>query len=314
MWVPYNLLSPLKADATRSAILASEAAKNERAFVVGFILRNPVSRSWESDLLIAEEDREAPLVLDGRHGTVHASVNHAGKLEELIYNVRSSGAIPALADCYQDVVKRLEGLILKSGRGIEIVGWRVVDVEHGARWKCLPSRPSAVAQSAMLQDYPPQYHEMMRLYRESRCATSARWRLICAGTILDAAVMNRDPFRPDEATEEANAADSIRITNDMLIRSNAIIMHPDLKGATVVDFHAVLEPKRQALLKGLLPSGRAELGANPSYHDDLADATVANLADLLARELLVLRLGLNATPRKTSDVVEYESLELSGLS
>jgi hypothetical protein len=264
--------------------------------------------------LIAEEDREVPLVLDGRHGTVHASVNHAGKLEELIYNVRSSGAIPALADCYQDIVKRLEGLILKSGRGIEIVGWRVVDVEHGARWKCLPSRPSAVAQSAMLHDYPPQYHEMMRLYRESRCATSARWRLICAGTILDAAVMSRDPFRPDEATEEANAADSIRITNDMLIRSNAIIMHPDLKGATVVDFHAVLEPKRQALLKGLLPSERGEFAANPSYHDDLADAAVANLADLLARELLVLRLGLNATPRKTSDVVEYESLELSGLS
>lgn len=314
MWVPYNLLSPLKADVTRSAVLASEAAKNERDFVVGFILRNPVSRSWESDLLIAEEDREAPVILDGCRGTVHASVNHAGKLEELIYNIRSCGAVPALAHCYQDVVKRLEVLILKSGRGIEIVGWRVVDVEHCARWKCLPSRPSAVAQSSDMQDAPPQYHEMMRLYREARCATSARWRLICAGAILDAAVMGRDPFRPNETTEEASAADSIRITNDMLIRSNAIIMHPDLKGATIADFHAVLEPKRQALLKGLLPSGQAEFGANPSYHDDLADAAVANLADLLAREILMLRLGLNAPPRATSDAVEYESLELSGLS
>lgn len=313
MWVPYNLLSPLKADVTRSAVLASEAAKNERDFVVGFILRNPVSRSWESDLLIAEEDREAPVILDGCRGTVHASVNHAGKLEELIYNIRSCGAVPALVHCYQDVVKRLEVLILKSGRGIEIVGWRVVDVEHGARWKCLPSRPSAV-QSSEMQDAPPQYHEMMRLYREARCATSARWRLICAGAILDAAVMGRDPFRPNETTEEASAADSIRITNDMLIRSNAIIMHPDLKGATIADFHAVLEPKRQALLKGLLPSGQAEFGANPSYHDDLADAAVANLADLLAREILMLRLGLNAPPRATSDAVEYESLELSGLS
>lgn len=314
MWVPYNLLSPLKADATRPVILASEAAKNERDFVVGFLLRNPVSRSWESDLLVSEDDREAPLILDGLRGTVHASVNHAGKLEELIYNVRSSGAVAALADCYQDVVKRLEGLILKSGRGIEIVGWRVVDVEHGARWKCLPSRPSAVAQSAELQDAPPQYHEMMRLYRESRCATSARWRLICAGAILDAAVIRRDPFRSDEANEEACAVDGIRITNDMLIRSNAIIMHPDLKGATISDFHDVLEPKRQALLKGLLPSGRAEFGASPSYHDDLADAALANLADLLARELLMLRLGLNASPRLTSNVGEYEPLELSGLS
>ena len=314
MWVPYNLLSPLKADATRPVILASEAAKNERDFVVGFLLRNPVSRSWESDLLVSEDDRESPLILDGLRGTVHASVNHAGKLEELIYNVRSSGAVAALADCYQDVVKRLEGLILKSGRGIEIVGWRVVDVEHGARWKCLPSRPSAVAQSAELQDAPPQYHEMMRLYRESRCATSARWRLICAGAILDAAVIRRDPFRSDEANEEAYAVDAIRITNDMLIRSNAIIMHPDLKGATISDFHDVLEPKRQALLKGLLPSGRAEFGASPSYHDDLADAAVANLADLLARELLMLRLGLNASPRLTSNVGEYEPLELSGLS
>lgn len=314
MWVPYNLLSPLKADATRPVILASEAAKNERDFVVGFLLRNPVSRSWESDLLVSEDDREAPLTLDGLRGTVHASVNHAGKLEELIYNVRSSGAVAALADCYQDVVKRLEGLILKSGRGIEIVGWRVVDVEHGARWKCLPSRPSAVAQSAELQDVPPQYHEMMRLYRESRCATSARWRLICAGAILDAAVIRRDPFRSDEANEAAYAVDGIRITNDMLIRSNAIIMHPDLKGATIADFHDVIEPKRQALLKGLLPSGRAEFGASPSYHDDLADAALANLADLLARELLMLRLGLNASPRLTSNVGEYEPLELSGLS
>ena len=126
--------------------------------------------------------------------------------------------------------------------------------------------------------------------------------------------MGREPFGSCEEDDESKSADNIRITHDMLIRSNAMINHPDLKGSSIADFHDLLEPKRQALLKGLQSLGQAEFGAEPNYHDDLADAALANLADLLAREILMLRLGLNAPPRVASHASEYEPLELAGLS
>ena len=194
MWVPYNLLSPLKAKSPKPAILASEAATNERDFVVGFFLRNPVTRSWETDVLVSASDRDEQITIDGRQGTMQASGNRSGKLEEIIYTLPAKGAVPALAACHEHVVKRLDEMILQYGRGIELVGWRVADIEHGARWRCIPFRPSALEASSYVHDIRPAYDEVLRLYREARCTTSARWRLICAGAILDAVVAGREPF------------------------------------------------------------------------------------------------------------------------
>ena len=181
MWVPYNLLSPLKAESPRPAILASEAATNVRDFVVGFFLRNPVTRNWETDILLSASGQDEPITLGGRNGTMQASGNRSGKLEETYLYAAGKSAVSALTACYEHVVKQLEEMILQYGRGIELVGWRVADIEHGARWRCIPFRPSALDGILPGCDVPPAYDEVLRLYREARCTTSARWRLICAG-------------------------------------------------------------------------------------------------------------------------------------
>jgi hypothetical protein len=312
MWVPYNLLSPLKAESPKPAILASEAATNERDFVVGFFLRNPVTRNWETDILVSASDRDEQITIDGRQGTMQASGNRSGKFEEIIYTLPAKGAVPALAACHEHVVKRLDEMILQYGRGIELVGWRVADIEHGARWRCIPFRPSALAAS-YVHNIPPAYDEALRLYREARCTTSARWRLICAGAIINAAVAGREPFANDGDQELVNHGVP-PVTNSMLIRSNAIIAHPHLKGATVIEVRDLIEPRRQALLTALAISGKGEFATECSYSDESALAALANLADLMARDLVLASLRARGHLEAVVADVESEPLELAGLS
>jgi hypothetical protein len=312
MWVPYNLLSPLKAESPKPAILASEAATNERDFVVGFFLRNPVTRNWETDILVSASDRDEQITIDGRQGTMQASGNRSGKFEEIIYTLPAKGAVPALAACHEHVVKRIDEMILQYGRGIELVGWRVADIEHGARWRCIPFRPSALAAS-YVHNIPPAYDEALRLYREARCTTSARWRLICAGAIINAAVAGREPFANDGDQELVNHGVP-PVTNSMLIRSNAIIAHPHLKGATVIEVRDLIEPRRQALLTALAISGKGEFATECSYSDESALAALANLADLMARDLVLASLRARGHLEAVVADVESEPLELAGLS
>src|SRR5690606_10622677 len=97
----------------KAAVLASEAASNERDFVVGFFLRNSATRNWETDILVAPDDPDEPVILDGRPGTMHASASPSGKLVEIIYTLPATGAVPALSACYGHVAKRVEEMILQ---------------------------------------------------------------------------------------------------------------------------------------------------------------------------------------------------------
>lgn len=282
MWIPHNLLSPLKAETPRPTIVASEAAKEERTFVVGFYLRNPVTRAWETDVLVSMITASREIELDGKRCTLDESANVSGKLEELIYTLPATGAIEALAASFRHVASELDRKALQYGRGVEIAGWRVADIAHGARWRCVPFRPSALMGEPPSKDIPHAYAEMLRLYREARCAAGATWRLLAAGAILDAAVAGIAPFSPDAHLG------SHAITTDMLVRSGALIAYPELREATARDLRNLAEPKRQALLAALTPSGvpRRDAWRAGDYHEESRLAALANLVDLVARDLL----------------------------
>jgi hypothetical protein len=314
MWVPYNLLTPLKAESPKAAVLASEAASNERDFVVGFFLRNPATRNWETDILVSADGPDEPVMLDGRPGTMHASGSPSGKLVEIIYTLAATGAVPALSACYAHGAKHIDEMILQYGRGIELVGWRVADIDHGARWRCVPFMPSALTASPDVRGVPADYDEVLRLYREARCTTSARLRLICAGAILDAAVSGREPFAIRKGAPDLVNHGVPLVTNDMLIRSNAIIAHPHLKGATVAEVHALIEPRRQALLAGLVHSGEGEYAAHSGYGPESDLAALANLADLMARDLVLASMRARGCLKSAVRDKEREPLELAGLS
>lgn len=286
MWIPHNMFAPLKAETPKPTILASEAAKEKRTFVVGFFLRNPVTRAWETDVLTSMITASREIELDGEPCTVDESANQSGKLEEIIYTFPSTSADAALASSFRHVAMELDLKSLQYGRGIEIVGWRVADIAHGARWRCMPFRPSTLMAEPASEELPREFSEMLRLYREARCASGATWRLLSAGAILDAAVEGASPFSRD-----AHLGDHV-ITADMLVRSGALIAYPALKGATARDLRDLAEPKRRMALAALGPN-RQEAVVNTEaggYHAEAALAALANLVDLVAHDLLLSTL------------------------
>lgn len=286
MWIPHNLLSPLKAETPKPTIEASEAATEERTFIVGFFLRNPVTRTWETDVLVAPEQSRREIRLEGKSCLVHASANVAGKLHEVVYTFPAASAVAALASAFRHVTGELDRMALQHGRGVEIAGWRVADVEHEARWRCVPFRPSALMAEPDCGTVPPAYAEVLRLYREARIASGTPWRLICAGAILDAAVSGRPPFNASQSDPGAYP-----ITTDMLVRSGTLAAYPELKGATASTLRDVAEPPRRALLATVTALGSDETAASGAdYHQAAALAALANLVDLVARDLVLASL------------------------
>jgi hypothetical protein len=289
MWIPHNLLAPLKAETPKPTILASEAATEERTFVVGFFLRNPVTRAWETDVLVSEVTASREIRLDGTPCTVDDCANLSGKLEEIVYTFNSTSAAAALASSFRHAMGDLDRKALQYGRGIEISGCRVADIAHGARWRCIPFRPSSLIAEPASEDVPQAYRQMLRLYREARCAPSAMWRLLSAGAILNAAVDGVAPFAPGNRLSEHV------ITTDMLVRSGTLIVYSNLKGATARDLRDIAEAKRRMLLAMLSPSGEFAEGDMDSedYHAEGELAALANLVDLVARDLLLSALRAN---------------------
>ncbi len=305
MWIPHNLLSPLKAETPKETIQASEAAREDRTFVVGFLLCNAVTKAWETDLLVAPGETRREIRIEGRACTVDASANVSGKLHEIIYTVPSTGALAALSATFRHVDGELSRLALQYGRSFEIAGWRVADVDYEARWRCVPFRPSALLAERGPGALPAVYAEVLRLYREARSTTSAAWRLIAAGAILDAAVSRRAPFESESLDLGAHP-----ITTDMLVRSGTLATYPELKDATARALRDVVEGPRQALLArlGTLDGGDAT-SESGDYQAAAARAALANLVDLVARDLVLATLRDAGYMRLAESVEDAEPVK-----
>ena len=303
MWIPHSLLSPLKAETPKPSIQASEAATDERTFVVGFFLRNFVTKAWETDVLVAPADSRREIRLDGKPCMVHFAANVSGKLHEIVYTFPAKGAVAALAIAFRHVSGELNRMALQYGRGVDIAGWRVADVEYEARWRCVPFRPSALLAEPETASPPPAYAEVLRLYRESRTATSAAWRLICAGAILDAAVSGRAPFD----TTHVDLGDHA-VTTDMLVRSGAFFVCPEIRTATAQTLRDAVEPQRNALLAAVTTLGGDTVAEDAgNYHAAAALTALANLVDLVARDLVLASLRADGYLR-VAEAVEEGSL------
>ncbi len=303
MWIPHNQLGPLRADSDRDAIRASDAAKEERAFVVGFVLCNTLTKSWETDLLVTPNDHRREISIDGKPATVYASGNVAGKLHEIIYTVPATGSEHALATAYGHVVGELNRMALQYGRSFELAGWRVADVEFNARWRFAPFRPSALMPAPDQGPLPAAYAEALQLYREARSASSPAWRLIAAGAILDAAVCRRAPF--DKVSRDfAN----FPLTTNMLVQSGTLVTHPELKGGTAILLRDIAEVTRQAFITQLVALG------GDTRAPDLRDfncatslVALANLVDLVAHDILVESLRAEGHMRPVEDAATADN-------
>lgn len=277
MWIPYDIRGSLKAESSADSIAASRADGRRRDFVVGFFVRNPVTQTWELDV-VASAGGEDVVVEDGDGGTMTLRLcgNDAGKLAETIVRQPATSAGAALSAAHDALQRRLLRYVVETGRGMAIAGWRVADPGHGALWRCTPFRPSALqldhqALVAVGADLEP----LVELFQRARNANDPATRLMAAYAVLATAV------RGHPALTRAGVAD-FRVTREMLVHAGAMALEERLLGRSLGALLAVLQPEHDRLIGpgGLLVAAGGDLLAQQTL------GRLANLADLAAHRLL----------------------------
>lgn len=277
MWIPYDLRGSLKAEGDGAAVAASRSDARRRDFVVGFLVRNPVTQAWELDV-VASRAGEEIIVDDDGAGVVALRLcgNEAGKLAEVVVGLAATSADSALERAHDLLQRRLLRCIVETGRGMAIAGWRLADPTHGASWRCTPFRPSALRlDHTALAAIPADLQPVAELYQRARNASDAASRLLPAYAILAAAL------RGLPALARARSAE-FRISREMLVHAGAVELDAELNGRSLAVLLARLQPEHDRLVgpAGLL----LPVGDGLARQRELA--RLANLADLAAHRLL----------------------------
>ena len=279
MWIPYDIRASLKAESPPDTVRLSLADATPREFLVGFLLRNPVTQVWEADLVAdaGEPELAAGPDLPGASLSFHG--NGAGKLAEVIYRLPATSQRQALDRAHAEFRRRMLRWVAEFGRGMAVAGWRIADPAHGARWRCTPFRPSAMrATYAALGPVAADLAPLVELFQRARNAPDAASRLLAAFSVLHAA--DHHP-----ALAQAGAA-TLRVSQDMLIHSGALACPEPLEGMDLAQLIAHLRPHHDRLI--------GPGGVLAAVVDDLPGqmhlSQLANLADLVAHRLILAEI------------------------
>ncbi|RMC39588.1 methylamine utilization protein MauJ [Paracoccus siganidrum] len=275
MWIPYDIRSSLKAESNPEAVRLSRADGRRRDFVVGFCLRNPITQSWELDMVADAEPQQIPAGPDLPEARISIYGNEAGKLGEVIYQLPASSAEEALDRSHADFQLRLMRYLAEIGRGMAIGGWRIADMAHGARWRCTPFRPSAM--KVDFQALAPADRDLapfIELFQRARNAFDAASRLLAGYAVLHAAHGGHPALR-------RSGAETLRVTQEMLVHSGALAWPQPLLDLELGQLLSLMRPHHDRLIQG---------GVLAPVLDDLAGqrrlAQLANLSDLIAHRLI----------------------------
>lgn len=291
MWIPYELAGSLKAETNAATIERSHADRSVRDVLVGFYVRNPITQTWEIDVL-AETVKD---VLTVRVNDMAAEIacygDDAGKLNEIIYRVKSADPHAAFEACRQDLEDRLARWTLELGRGIAIAGWRVADPANEARWRCTPFRPSALELDLQVVAFAPDdLKPLLRLYQHARNASDPAWRLLNAYAVLSCWRAGKAPFSGTPKQHE------LTVTAEMLVHSGCISYAGEFKDQPLTVFVDELDIWRGAILHDLDAPGESHPMHRGGTRSQLAH--MASLADLAARKTLMQEI----TRRRRADL------------
>ena len=277
MWLPYDTSGSLKAETDAETIRLSRLDSTQRNFLVGFFFRNPVTQAWEADLRAGAAGTTFACKLGGASAEIGFYGNDAGKLSEVLFRLTARNAQDALRLAHEDLEGRIERLVAETGRGVDVVGWRVADMSHGARWRCTPFRPSALSVSYEAADpVPTDLRPLASLYKRARNAPDSNYRLLCAFAVLVGAAEPGGPLA-------AGTRDSFTVTQEMLIHAGALEFASDLARKSLLELISFLRPRHDSLFAG--PNLLAALATDQEATQPMG--ALANLADLAAHRLLL---------------------------
>jgi len=290
MWFPYSLPVRWKAEGDRSRINDSLADETEREFLIGFYLHNRVTREWEVELQL-KEPYWAPATEQGSAVSVGYYPNETGQLAEIICRIRDSNSARALKRCHDHVSRVLDCWSVIKGRGFAILGFRVADLSHDARWRVLPHRPSTETfDLPPCEAMPEAYRTLLALYREARNSPSDIYRLLCCYKILRVWVEGAAPFDLLQARTAELGCQTVqeqRVDREMLALSGLASFRPELEGMRFDELLDSIASWREWAVDALSVERPPPAF---DYERGLELASVANLIDRAAHRILAAEI------------------------
>jgi hypothetical protein len=290
MWFPYTLPVRWKAEGDRGRIDASLADETEREFLIGFYLHSRVTHEWEVELQLKEPHWESGTE-QGQAFSVGYYPNETGQLAEIICRIRESDPTKALRRCHAYVSRIFNCWSALKGRGFAVLGFRVADVDHDARWRVLPHRPSAESfELPPCEVLPEPYWTALALYREARNSPNDTYRFLCCHKILQLWVRRTEPFSllREHAAGSGRELENPDVTRDMLVLSGLMDFRPELEGIGFDKLLESLAPWRDWAVRAL--TDERPPPALDDYDLGLELGSVANLIDLAAHRVLAAEI------------------------
>jgi hypothetical protein len=284
MWFPYSLPTTWRVEGERARCIESLADDQPREFLIGFQLRNPVSREWSVELQLGAGEWGEQRDLTGQAVRVGYFPDESHRLAEIVCKLRDGDARGATRRAFDLVSRILDCWSAEYGRGFSIGGLRIADLKHDARWRLIPHWPSAQTFNAPdLEGLPEGFWPMARLYREGRTSSSDRHRFLCCLTIIEAWAQGNPPFDPAPEAATGTAID-LRVTQESMVLSGMHNFLPELEGLPLADLPGRLQGWHRAAVSFVLTGHEDGDLASPDPASEWA--ALANLVDLSAHQLL----------------------------
>ncbi|MEX2517379.1 MAG: hypothetical protein WD572_10825 [Gammaproteobacteria bacterium] len=298
MWFPYSLPTSWKIECDRARAHDALADDQEREFLIGIQLRNPVSREWSVELQLQKPRWESHHDHSGGIIKVGYFPDENERLSEVACKLEDTNIRSAVDRSYQLVSDMLNFWSASYGRGFSIGGLRIGDLKHDARWRVLPHWPSAQTfELAKVAAVPKSLLAAANLYREGRTSTSDRYRFLCCEAILGKWKRGESPFGQrsvarelTQGHEQPPAETEPRVTQEIMVISGMHEIMPDLDGIKLSDLPERLGAWHAAAVEYVL-NGNIEDEGRTGIDRASEWAAVANLVDLTAHQLLAEAIG-----------------------
>lgn len=292
MWFPYSLPISWKIECDRARAHDALADEQEREFLIGIQLRNPVSREWSVELQLQEPRWESHHDHSGDIIKVGYFPDENERLSEVACKLKDTNIRSAVDRSYKLVSDMLNYWSARYGRGFSIGGLRIGDLKHDARWRILPHWPSAQSfELASIAALPESLLAAANLYREGRTSTSDRYRFLCCEAILNKWKHGEAPFDHRMPREQAQDHESSsmdlepQVTQELMVISGMHGIMPDLEGIKLSELPDRLEAWHEAAVDYVL-NGNIEIESQTGIDRVSEWAAVANLLDLAAHQIL----------------------------
>ena len=311
MWFPHFVLEFWEPESSQESIDASLSDQSERRFEVWFALEDPPARTTNDvSLALERPEHRQQTDAEGREVDIQFVPNKSKRLSSVGFRIFDTNSKAAFHYCIDKLSQLLSFWAFSVGTGFSIAGLRVVDEKNQAMWKVRPQRtaPETFNLPTVI-GMGPEYAAIVSLYREGRNSIAPYYRFLCFYKILEGWHRNRSVFgRADQVIKRKKlpfTRPRRRVTKEMLVYALLFDSRPDFLNKTFGQLFDLLNPYRVQVAHAITDTGT--FVDFDLYKSSLEIAPIANLTDLIVRQILNDELALW---RKIRESKEVEPLDL----